>query len=96
MFVDADVVTAVASVYQMLRGSVIIFTGILSVLFLKRRLNINNYTGMGITAAGIVLVGLSVCCPSPLAPARTSCCWVMRWLSQGMHSLCSFAMMLFR
>lgn len=49
----------VASVYQMLRGSVIIFTGILSVLFLKRRLNINNYTGMSITAGGIVLVGLS-------------------------------------
>jgi drug/metabolite transporter (DMT)-like permease len=41
----------------MLRGSVIIFSGILSVLFLKRKLNINNWAGMLVMTGGIVLVG---------------------------------------
>lgn len=49
--------TATASVYQMLRGSIIVFSGVLSVIFLKRKLYINNWLGMALATGGIVLVG---------------------------------------
>ena len=41
----------------MLRGSIIIFTGVLSKIFLKRQLNVTHWSGMLVTAGGIVLVG---------------------------------------
>ncbi|KXJ24479.1 solute carrier family 35 member F6 [Exaiptasia diaphana] len=48
-----------ASVWQMLRGSIIIFTGILSKIFLKRKLWPIHWIGMIVTMFGLVLVGLS-------------------------------------
>eukprot|EP00026_Physarum_polycephalum_P009519 Phypoly_transcript_09645.p1 GENE.Phypoly_transcript_09645~~Phypoly_transcript_09645.p1 ORF type:complete len:343 (+),score=25.92 Phypoly_transcript_09645:72-1100(+) len=47
------------SVYQMLRGSIIIFSGILSVFFLKRKLFTYNWLGICITTLGLVVVGLA-------------------------------------
>jgi len=46
------------SVYQMLRGSVILFTSILSVYFLKRVLYRHNYLGISLIIVGLILVGL--------------------------------------
>lgn len=48
-----------ASVWQMLRGSLIIFTGILSRIFLQRKLWPIHWLGMVVTMCGLVLVGLS-------------------------------------
>jgi drug/metabolite transporter (DMT)-like permease len=48
-----------ASVWQMLRGSIIIFSGILSVLFLKRRLLPYRWLGMTVTVIGLGVVGIS-------------------------------------
>ncbi|KAL4237585.1 hypothetical protein ACF0H5_002299 [Mactra antiquata] len=48
-----------ASVWQMLRGSIIIFAGILSKIFLKRKLKASHWLGMIIVMAGLVLVGCS-------------------------------------
>lgn len=48
-----------ASSFQMLRGSVIIFTGLLSVAFLGRRLLPSQWLGIGITILGLVIVGLA-------------------------------------
>lgn len=48
-----------ASVYQMLRGSVICFTGLWSVLFLKRHLEPFRWAGISIVVCGLILVGLS-------------------------------------
>lgn len=48
-----------ASVWQMLRGSIIIFTGLLSKIFLKRKLWPIHWIGMIVTVVGLVLVGLS-------------------------------------
>ena len=53
-----------ASVFQMLRGSIIIFVGILSVVFLKRKLHRHHWAGMFIVLIGLGLVGLA----SVLAP----------------------------
>uniref|UniRef100_A0A7N6FD57 Solute carrier family 35 member F6 n=1 Tax=Anabas testudineus TaxID=64144 RepID=A0A7N6FD57_ANATE len=48
-----------ASSFQMLRGAVIIFTGLLSVAFLGRRLLKSQWLGIFITILGLVIVGLA-------------------------------------
>jgi len=48
-----------ASSFQMLRGAVIIFTGILSTIFLRRRLAWFKWTGMVFVIGGLVTVGVS-------------------------------------
>lgn len=48
-----------ASSFQMLRGAVIIFTGLLSVAFLGRRLLPSQWVGILITILGLVVVGLA-------------------------------------
>ena len=48
-----------ASSFQMLRGAVIIFTGILSKIFLKRNLAWFKWTGMLFVIGGLVTVGVS-------------------------------------
>jgi len=48
-----------ASVYQMLRGSVVIFTGIFSVIFLKKELQAYQWCGMVLVLIGLTFVGLS-------------------------------------
>ncbi len=47
------------SVFQMLRGTVVILNGILSMVFLKNRLYPHNFLGLMLIATGIAIVGLS-------------------------------------
>lgn len=47
------------SVYQMLRGMIVVFTGLFSWLFLKRVLHPHHFLGMGAIIVGTLLVGLS-------------------------------------
>ena len=62
-----------ASIFQMLRGSVIIFTAALSVVFLKRRLYAYNYVGIACVIVGTVLVGLqSKICPAAAGAVCTA------------------------
>ncbi|XP_063985850.1 solute carrier family 35 member F6 [Diachasmimorpha longicaudata] len=48
-----------ASSFQMLRGSVIVFTGFLSMGFLGRRLGGREWSGIGLVIVGLALVGMS-------------------------------------
>merc|ERR1719456_1409081 len=48
-----------ASVWQMMRGSLIVFTSMLSVIFLKRKLYCYNYLAVFTCTFGLFLVGLS-------------------------------------
>ncbi|XP_063296855.1 solute carrier family 35 member F6 [Pelobates fuscus] len=48
-----------ASSFQMLRGAVIIFTGLLSVAFLGRKLECSQWIGIVVTIGGLVVVGLA-------------------------------------
>ncbi|XP_001520514.1 solute carrier family 35 member F6 [Ornithorhynchus anatinus] len=48
-----------ASSFQMLRGAVIIFTGLLSVAFLGRKLVLSQWLGIFTTIAGLVVVGMA-------------------------------------
>lgn len=57
-----------ASVFQMLRGAVVIFTGILSLVFLKRKLYAFHWIGMVLVLCGLATVGLA----SVLFPDQSS------------------------
>jgi drug/metabolite transporter (DMT)-like permease len=48
-----------ASIYQMLRGSVVIFTGILSTLFLKRQHPRYRWFALFAVFLGVAIVGLA-------------------------------------
>jgi len=48
-----------ASSFQMLRGSVMVFTAIFSILFLKKKLKGVHWLGIATVVAGLVVVGLS-------------------------------------
>lgn len=48
-----------ASSFQMLRGAVIVFTAILSMGFLNRKLGSREWIGIGMVIIGLALVGLS-------------------------------------
>ncbi|XP_011865437.1 PREDICTED: solute carrier family 35 member F6 [Vollenhovia emeryi] len=48
-----------ASSFQMLRGSVIVFTGMLSIGFLNRRLGVREWIGIGFVIMGLAFVGVS-------------------------------------
>lgn len=48
-----------ASIYQMTRGALVLFVGLFSVLFLKRRLYIYHWLSLVIVVAGVALVGLA-------------------------------------
>ena len=54
-----------ASSFQMLRGAVIIFTGLLSVAFLGNKLYLFHWTGMVTVVLGLVTVGLGDVVPIP-------------------------------
>lgn len=58
-FVVAALNMTSASSFQMLRGAVIIFTGLLSVAFLGRRLAPSQWIGIFVTILGLVIVGLA-------------------------------------
>jgi len=46
-----------AAVWQMMRGSVVVFTSIFTVVFLQRPLYTYNWVAVGVTVCGITLVG---------------------------------------
>ncbi|XP_071841452.1 solute carrier family 35 member F6-like [Apostichopus japonicus] len=48
-----------ASTFQMLRGAVVIFTGLLSVAFLNRRLRVYQWWGIFLVFLGLIVVGLA-------------------------------------
>ncbi len=48
-----------ASIYQMLRGMIIIVTSAFSVIFLKRKLYRHHWSAVGVIFTGVLLVGVS-------------------------------------
>ena len=47
------------SVFQMLKGSILLFSAALSVLFLNKRMYIHNWIGVGLCVLALMLVGFS-------------------------------------
>ncbi|CRL27284.1 Nucleotide-sugar transporter [Penicillium camemberti] len=48
-----------ASIYQMTRGALVLFVGLFSVLFLRRRLHLYQWSALFIVVLGVAIVGLS-------------------------------------
>ena len=48
-----------ASIFQMLRGTLVIFAGLLTIVVLKRRLHVHHWLGIVLITAGAALVGAS-------------------------------------
>ena len=48
-----------ASVFQMLRGTLVVFAGFLTIVLLKRRLHIHHWLGIVLISAGAAIVGAS-------------------------------------
>jgi len=63
---NAGLALTSASVYQMLRGTLVLWTGAFTVVVLRRRLRAHHWLGMALIAAGAALVGVA----SVLASAR--------------------------
>ncbi len=56
MFVALTMVAA--SIYQMMRGLIVVIVALMSVIFLKRKLFRHHWTGAGCIVAGIIVVGV--------------------------------------
>ncbi|KAG0236137.1 hypothetical protein BGW42_004021 [Actinomortierella wolfii] len=59
LLMNVGLIYTSASVYQMLRGALVIITGLLSVIFLKRRLLAHEWFALFTITAGIATVGLA-------------------------------------
>jgi drug/metabolite transporter (DMT)-like permease len=47
-----------ASVYQMMRGNIVIVTSLMSIIFLKRRYFRHHWTGISSILIGVILVAM--------------------------------------
>jgi len=56
---NAGLLFVAASIYQMTRGALVLFVGILSVIFLKRKLYLYQWSALFIVVLGVILVGLA-------------------------------------
>lgn len=59
-----------ASIYQMTRGALVLFVGLFSVLFLKKKLHLFHWVSLVIVVLGVALVGLAGAIWSGKAPAE--------------------------
>lgn len=59
LYLPAGLNLTYASTFQMLRGAVVIFTGLLSVAFLNRRLRVYQWWGIFLVFLGLIVVGLA-------------------------------------
>ena len=67
-FMNVGLLFVAASIYQMTRGALILFVGIFSVIFLKRRLVLYQWSALFIVVLGVALVGLAgAIAPNPQA-----------------------------
>ncbi|KAL8728529.1 MAG: hypothetical protein Q9166_005351 [cf. Caloplaca sp. 2 TL-2023] len=62
-----------ASIYQMTRGALILFVGLFSVIFLRRKIYLYQWSALFIVVAGVAIVGLAgAIAPNPQAQPRPS------------------------
>ena len=56
---NAGLLLVAASIYQMVRGALVLFVGLFSVLFLKRRLGVWKWASLFVVVLGVAIVGLA-------------------------------------
>lgn len=80
----------VASVYQMLRGGVVIFTGLFSVLFLRAKLPLHRVWGLVAVMLGVVAVGLTSILLRPAKSNKEPAVGVAMILVAQLFTACQF------
>lgn len=58
-FMNAGLLFVAASIYQMTRGALVLFVGVFSVLFLKHRLMLYQWSALVLVVLGVAVVGLA-------------------------------------
>src|SRR5271170_2373021 len=58
--VNVGLIMVPASIYQMVRGFLVVFVGLFSVIFLKRRLSLSQWGGLFLVVLGVSLVGMTI------------------------------------
>lgn len=66
---NAGLLFVAASIYQMTRGALVLFVGLFSVLFLKRRVRLHQWVALLFVVLGVMLVGLAGVVQSNAGPA---------------------------
>jgi drug/metabolite transporter (DMT)-like permease len=56
--VNVGLIMVPASIYQMVRGFLVVFVGLFSVIFLKRKLTMHQWGGLFLVVLGVSLVGM--------------------------------------
>jgi hypothetical protein len=64
--VNVGLIMVPASIYQMVRGFLVVFVGLFSVIFLKRRLSLSQWGGLFLVVLGVSLVGMRALCQFPV------------------------------
>ena len=59
-----------ASIYQMLRGMIIIVTSVMSIIFLNRKLFRHHWTSMAVIFTGVAMVGIAAILASKSEPVN--------------------------
>ncbi len=54
-----DITRRYASTFQMLRGTMVVFAGFLTIVLLRRRLHLHHWMGIILITAGAAMVGAS-------------------------------------
>ena len=72
-FMNIGLLFVAASIYQMTRGALVLFVGVFSVIFLKRKLYLYHWSALFIVVAGVAVVGLAgAIAPHPQAQPEPS------------------------
>jgi multidrug transporter EmrE-like cation transporter len=58
--VNVGLIMVPASIYQMVRGFLVVFVGLFSVVFLKRKLSLSQWGGLFLVVLGVSLVGTAL------------------------------------
>ncbi|KAL6713359.1 hypothetical protein ACLMJK_008824 [Lecanora helva] len=70
---NAGLLFVAASIYQMTRGALVLFVGVFSVVFLKRKLYLYHWTALFVVVLGVAIVGLAgAIAPHPQAQPEPS------------------------
>lgn len=76
-----------ASAFQMLRGTLVFFCGILTIVILRRRLHVHHWLGMCLIIAGAALVGLASLITPDWGPLQPDANVTTRLLYMGRRGL---------
>ena len=90
VLMNISLILVAASVYQMLRGMIIIFTAGMSIMFLKRKLYRHHWSSMTVIFIGVTLVGVAALTEEQRDDTKTSVLGIIVMIVAQFFSACLF------